>query len=101
MTIPRLRHTLLVPFAVSMLALGAGAQPVIDLDAFASCTDCSLRFRPMIRLGEASGDGIIEADLADVRYGNVARLFAVFQRGGSHILLFDSAGRFVRRIGRG
>jgi hypothetical protein len=100
MTILRLRHMLLVFLAASTPATGVGAQPVVELDAFAPCTTCSLALRPVLQLGDASGDGIIEGDFAGVRYGSQARRFAVFQRGGSQILLFDSAGRFVRRIGR-
>ena len=85
----------------SVLAFPVAAQPVVDLGGFASCRTCIVSAQPILRLGDASGDGIIEGDYADVRYGDAARLYAIFQRGGSRILLFDSAGGFVRRIGRG
>jgi len=100
MTIPRLHQTLVALLAASTLGPRVSAQPVIDLHTFAPCTNCSLALRPVLQLGDTSGGGIIEGDFARVRYGGQLRRFAVFQHGGSQILLFDSTGRFVRRIGR-
>ena len=51
-------------------------------------------------MGEASGPGIIESDQLRVVHSPDTGMYAVFSPGASHILLFDSSGAFVRRIGR-
>lgn len=85
---------------VSTLPAHVSAQAHINLGAVPVCRQCSLELEPLVFLGEASGDGVIESAYVKVRYAPNARMFAVFATGKSTIQFFDSAGRYLRSIGR-
>ena len=76
------------------------AQQVIDLTSVSICTQCTLETRVLAQLGTQDGEGIIESQAAQVRYNAATRQYAVFQIGGTRILLFDDSGRFIRGVGR-
>lgn len=90
---------LLSAFLVTSGALGHAQQP-IDLTSTQICERCELVPHLLVRFGDVDGAGIIESQAVQVRYDPSARLYATFTIGGTHILLFDTAGTFVRRIGR-
>lgn len=91
----------------ALLLLSAGiappdcsAQEFLDIGSIRICSECRLALHVEAALGEASGGGVIESDEAVVVFGDVAERFAVFHVGTSEVLLFDSGGRYVRRVGR-
>ena len=96
----RISFFVVLILGLTVQALPAQAQAVIDLGRIPTCRDCVLKPRLLVTLGEASGDGIIEKNHAEVRYSPGAGLYALFHVGGSRILLFDSSGKFVRSVGR-
>jgi hypothetical protein len=54
----------------------------------------------LVRLGDPEGDGILANDLTQVVYDETVDLFVAFNQTGNVLQIFDSAGRFVRRIER-
>lgn len=90
------------PFILRTVALSAvavasaTAQERIDLSDYGECRTCELPWVRVAQLGDPSGGGIIEREhsrLVQSESGLYA-LFAV-----DYIKLFDSEGRFLRRIG--
>lgn len=100
MRIRRLCHSIALAVLSAAALTAASAQEIIDLGAIRVCGSCRFELQPLFVMGEASGAGIIESEQVEVVHGAETGMFAVFSPGQSYILLFDSAGTFVRRIGR-
>jgi hypothetical protein len=86
---------------VSVVATAtAMEQPVtIELNGAPTCAACTLERKPVVRLGDDDGPGMLETEnlrvLVDSR-GN----YLVTPSGGSTIKIFDSNGKFVTSIGK-
>jgi hypothetical protein len=76
------------------------AQSVLDLGDFRSCTQCSVRATLELRLGEVAGPGIIESEGTSVVYDPLDKHYIAYVIGRPTVLLFDSAGAFVRSLVR-
>ena len=93
-------------FLLLSAVLGCGrwepaAGSAIDLATIPLCDRCRLEPELLLLLGEEDGPGIIETVDTRLAYGEQQGLFATFLPfGGTEILLFDSNGTFLRRIGR-
>lgn len=83
-----------------MVPCGLTAQGVLDLGRFSECRKCTTNSVHLARLGQPDGPGIIEGNVAEVRYDPMAKVYAVFQIGGTSVKLFRPDGSFLRTIGR-
>jgi hypothetical protein len=104
-SVPSIQRAQAIVVALAACALQASAtrafgQPVTDLSRIALCRRCVMSTQPIVTLGDALGDGIIEANGVGVRYSAGLGLYAVLQPSSPVVKLYDSAGRFVRSIGR-
>lgn len=63
------------------------------------CTErCGMTLVPVAEFGEAAGEGMIEGG-GDIEFDRSGRLY-ISMLGGDHVLVFESDGTFLRRIGR-
>ena len=93
--------------SASALLLAAGAHhlasaqdpPEAGVVSLDPCEErCGLTLVPVIEFGEDEGPGMIEG-AAEARVDGSGRLYLAML-GGDHVLVFDSDGTFLRRVGR-
>lgn len=103
-----LRHCRVLPFVVLIVVLTLAhvgmpcdvqAQTLIDLGRVARCRSCKLELAPLMRIGDARGDGSLDFSSPQLSYDPRTGNFAVFQIGRSGVSLFDSTGKVLRRVG--
>lgn len=72
------------------------AAAVVELNP---CTErCGMTLVPVAEFGEAAGEGVIEGG-GEIEFDRSGRLY-MSVLGGDHVLVFESDGTFLRRIGR-
>lgn len=75
------------------------AQRIVDISDRPVCRACEIRRMVLPALGDESGGGIIESEFSRAIQDSRGRVYLAGPYA-SQILVFDSRGRFVRRIGR-
>lgn len=83
--------------ARAALAQAGPRDPVLVTDAL-SCPQCTIVVRPLLTLGTTDGPGSISVGLRGVRVDSHGRYWVL--AGDEPPIVFDTAGRFVRRVGR-
>ncbi|MGH7751334.1 MAG: 6-bladed beta-propeller [Gemmatimonadales bacterium] len=78
----------------------AGAQRAVEIPDRPTCPRCRIELRPVATLRELPDSVLFDDGWARVERDSRGRFYAV-DRSRTSIAVFDSAGRFLRRIGRG
>lgn len=93
---------LLAGFLASTVPSSARGQDVIPIEDVNRCTTCEASLEHVVTLGDREGPGrvMIPTAMARDRNGRYYVAHADGGRGASRIWVFDSAGAFVRTIGR-
>jgi hypothetical protein len=76
------------------------AQQVIDLSSFERCRACEVEPVLELRLGDPDLPGGIESEYAHAAFDEAHGGYAVFQRTGTQVQLFDSLGAFQGVLSR-
>lgn len=92
---------MLILFALILFAFcGASASAQASATAIvgAGCSGCEVALRVVARLGNRSGDGMLELDRNNVRVDQQGR-FYVYGVGPPYVWVFGPSGDFLQRIG--
>jgi len=75
------------------------SQARVIVPSAPTCSQCSIVLTPILKIGEADGEGVIGRPRTVTR-DRQGRHYAVFEEMRGTVSVFDARGRYVRTIGR-
>lgn len=90
---------LVVALMVGIAHRPVDAQTRVVVPSAPSCSQCSIVLTPILKIGDADGEGVIGRPETVTRDGQ-GRYYAAFEEMHGTISVFDAGGRYLQTIGR-
>lgn len=94
------RQAVLSLFALACTVGVLPSQETITLPVSGSCSECRVALQRVTTLGTATNDGYLTANPLWASMDATGRIYVGLQPPGDLLLMFDTTGQFIGRLGR-